>query len=103
MSMVGAPSLLLYNRFLIPGDEAATAQHIAAAPTAFRLLLLSGLGGGLLFAVLGWAMYRAFEEVDRGLALLLLVLVLVSSTLGVGDVALLATPLALTTHAGALT
>jgi len=93
MSVVGAPTLLFIPRFIVAGDAAATAHNIAAGEATYRLLMLGGLVGSILFAVLGWSLYHLFEEVDRKQATLLLSLVLVSATIGVLDVALLAAPL----------
>ena len=93
MSVVGAPMLLFLPRFIVAGDPAATAHNIAAGEATYRLLLVGGLIGSILFAVLGWSLYHLFEEVDRKLATLLLSVVLVSATIGLLDVALLAPPL----------
>src|SRR5262252_4538708 len=93
MSVLGAPLLLFVPKFVVAGDPAATAHNIAAGETTYRLLLLGGLAGSILFAVLGWSLYHLFEEVDRKQAMLLLALVLVSATIGVLDVALASAPL----------
>jgi biotin transporter BioY len=93
MSVVGAPALLFIPKFIVAGDAAATAAKIAGGERVYRLLMLGALVGSILFAVLGWSLYHLFERVDRKQAMLLLVLVLVSATIGVIDVALLSPPL----------
>jgi len=98
MSLVGAPALLFLPKFVVPGDATATAQKIAAGEQVYRLLLLGELAGSVLFIVLGWSLYHLFEDVDRRQAMLLLLFVLASATLGLIDVALLSAPLAI--HAG---
>jgi uncharacterized membrane protein len=102
MSAAGAPTLIFLPKFIVAGDPAATAQKIAAGEQTYRLLLLGDLVGSLLFVVLGWALYQLFEEVDKKQALLLLLFVLVSATLGVIDTALLSPPLILQSRAGFL-
>jgi uncharacterized protein DUF4386 len=102
MSAVGAPALLFLPKFIVAGDPAATAQRIAAGEQTYRLLMLGDLAGSLLFVVLGWSLYHLFEHVDRRQALLLLLFVLVSATLGVIDSALLSAPLTFQPRAGFL-
>ena len=102
MSVVGAPMLLFLPRFVVAGDAAATAHNIAVGEATYRLLLLGGLVGSILFAVLGWSLYHLFEDVDRKQATLMLCLVLVSATIGILDVALLATPLVVRPGASSL-
>jgi hypothetical protein len=93
MTVVGAPALLFIPRFIVPGDATATMLRIADGAQSYRLLLLGDIVGSVLFAVLGWSFYALFEDVDRGLARLLLVLVLVSATLGLVDASLLSPPI----------
>ena len=102
MSLVGAPMLLLLPRFVVAGDATATAQKIAAGEQVYRLLLLGELAGSVLFIVLGWSLYHLFEEVDRKQAMLLVLFVLASATLGLVDVTLLASPLVIQARAGFL-
>jgi Domain of unknown function (DUF4386) len=102
MSVVGAPTLLILPKFVVAGDAAATAHNIAAGEATYRLLLLGGLVGSILFAVLGWSLYHLFEEVDRKQASLMLCLVLVSATIGILDIVLLTAPLVLRPGTGFL-
>jgi hypothetical protein len=102
MSVVGAPTLLFLPQFVMAGDPAATARKIADGEQIYRLLMLGDLAGSILFVVLGWSLYYLFENVDRQQAMLMLLLVLVSATVGVIDVALLSPPLIIQTRAGFL-
>lgn len=95
MSALGAPALLYLPRFIVSGDAAATARRIADGEQLYRLLMLGSLAGSILFIVLGWSLYHLFEQVDRKQAMLMLLFVLVSATLGIIDVALLSPPLVL--------
>ena len=101
MSVLGAPALLLFPKFIVLGDAAGTAQHIASSEAMYRWLMLGGLAGSILFIVLGWRLYHLFEQVDRKLAHLLLLFVVVSATLGILDVALLSPPLVFQSSANA--
>jgi len=102
MSAVGAPALLFIPKFIVPGDAAATARNIAGGEQLYRLLMLGSLAGSILFVVLGWSLYHLFENVDRKQAMLMLLLVLVSATIGILDVALLSPPLIIQARAGFL-
>jgi len=95
MSVIGAPTLIVLPKFVVANDPAATAQKIAASEQIYRLLMLGGLAGQILFLVLGWSLYHLFEEVDRKQATLLLLFVLASSAIGIIDIALLSPPLIL--------
>jgi len=95
MSVVGAPTLIVLPKFIVPGDPSATAQRIAEGEQTYRLLMLGDLAGGILFIFLGWSLYLLFESVDRKQALLMLLLVLASATIGILDAALLSPPLIL--------
>jgi Domain of unknown function (DUF4386) len=99
MSVLGAPALVYLPKFIIAGDPAATTQRIAAGESLYRLLVLGGLGGSILFVTLGWTLYNLFENVDRKQAMLMFAFVLVSATIGILDVAFLAPPLVI--HSGA--
>ncbi len=102
MSVVGAPALLYLPKFVVTGDPAATARNVAAGAQLYRLLMLGNLAGSILFVVLGWSLYHLFESVDRKQALLLMLLVVVSGTIGIVDVAFVSTPLILQSRTGFL-
>src|SRR5215471_13335558 len=83
MSLAGAPTLILLPKFVVQGDAAATAQKVAAGEQLYRVLMLGGLAGSILFVVLGWSLYHLLEQVDRKQATLMLLLVLLSATIGI--------------------
>jgi|SRR5579884_3045027 len=101
MSVVGAPTLLYLPRFISPMDPGATAQRIAANSATYQWLTFGDLVAAILFAVLGWLFYQLFEDTDRGLARLLLVLVTISATFGMIDAGLLSVPTVLHARAAA--
>ena len=79
MLVVGLPGLLFIPaRLLVRGDAVATAEHIRAATTLFRLGIASELAYLVVFVFLGLALYRLFETVSRSLAMQMAALVLVS-------------------------
>jgi hypothetical protein len=100
MSLFGAPELLFLQNYIIKGDATATAQKIAEGADTYRLLMLGGLIGSILIIVLGWSLYNLFLETDRKQALLMLLMVVASSTLGILDTGLLSTPLVLQSRSG---
>lgn len=102
MSVVGAPALLYLPKFVVTGDPTATARNVAAGEQLYRLLVLGNLAGSILFVVLGWSLYHLFENVDRKQAMLLLLLVLVSATIGIVDVAFVSAPLVVQSRSGFL-
>ena len=56
------------------GDAAATANNIASHETLFRLGIVSGLLSAALFIFVTLALYRLLKEVDRELAVLMVIL-----------------------------
>ena len=58
--------------------------------------------GMILFLFLGWALYNLFKDVDRRLAMLMVILVSVSATIGIVGTANLFAPLVLSSDAGFL-
>jgi hypothetical protein len=67
--------------FMVPGDAAATARNITAAEPAYRLGILTGFVTLLLFIFLVERLYTLFRDVDRGQALLMVLLVAVGVAL----------------------
>jgi len=63
---------------IVHGDAAATADHIRAATTLYRIGIASDLCGEILFVFVGLALYRLFEAVDRNTAVQMASLVLIS-------------------------
>ena len=63
--------------FMVPGDATATARNITAAESAYRLGILTGFVTLLVFIFLVERLYKLFRHVDRGQALLMVLLVIV--------------------------
>jgi hypothetical protein len=79
MLLVGTPGLLLVpGALVVHGDAAATAQHLRTSELLFRTGIASQLVGQVMYVFAGLALYRLFENVNRTLALQMLVLLLVS-------------------------
>jgi hypothetical protein len=83
MVIIG-PFCLIYvpSTLIVSGNAAATASNIRAHEMLFRLGIVSSLFAGIVFIFLALALYRLFEGVDKLQALLLVVLVVVSATIG---------------------
>ncbi|HYM78238.1 MAG TPA: DUF4386 domain-containing protein [Candidatus Dormibacteraeota bacterium] len=75
-----APFTLIYipSFFMSSGDPAAVANTIRTSEFLFRFGIVGALVGWTLFIFVGLALYDLFKGVDKKLALLMLVLVLVS-------------------------
>jgi len=83
MAMLG-PFCLMYvpSTLIVSGNAAATASNIRAHEMLFRLGIVSSLIAGIVFLLLALALYRLFEGVDRTQSSLLVILVVVSATIG---------------------
>lgn len=62
-------------RFVVSGDATATAANITAAESAYRLGILTSFVTLLLHLFVVERLYRLFREIDRGRALLMVLLV----------------------------
>jgi hypothetical protein len=82
--VLSAPFSLLYvpGKLIVRGNATATANNILAHETMFRLGIVSELFGSVIFILLGLALYRLLNGVNRMWALTMLVLVLVSAAVG---------------------
>jgi hypothetical protein len=69
------PLRLLYipSKLFVHGDAAATASNIAAHEWLYRFGIVSSLTGGLVLIFLVLAFYRLFKEVDRNLAMMVVI------------------------------
>ncbi|MGH8264745.1 MAG: DUF4386 domain-containing protein [Steroidobacteraceae bacterium] len=69
------PLRLLYipSKLFVHGDAAATASNIAAHEWLFRFGIVSSLTGGLVLVFLVLAFYRLFKDVDRNLAVMVVI------------------------------
>ena len=96
--VMGLPAVLslqyLPSAFIVPGDAAATASKITDGALLYRLLVLADLVSQIGFLFLVWTLYRLFRDVDRKLAMLLVILVSVSATVGIASTVNLMAPLA---------
>jgi len=59
--------------FFIPQDPVATASNLFSVEFAFRMSIVSRIAGSLFFAFMMLMIYRLFRQVDKHLALLMLV------------------------------
>jgi len=73
---IAAPIRLIYipGKLFVRGNASATADNIAARESLFRLGMVSDLFCGVVLIFLALALYRLFREVDRDLAVLMVVL-----------------------------
>lgn len=78
--IAGIASMLVFPRFTVPGDAAATAANILGSELTFRFGILLDLFSGITFILVAASLYSLFKAVDRWNALLVLVLVVVSVT-----------------------
>ncbi len=74
-SAVGYVRLIyIENALIVSGNAAATANNIAAHESLFRWGIVSYLLASVLFLLVTLALYRLLEGVDRGLAILMVIL-----------------------------
>lgn len=74
-SLVGFLRLIyIPNALIVSGNAAATANNIAAHESLFRWGIVSYLLASVLFLFVTLALYRLLEGVDRGLAVLMVIL-----------------------------
>jgi len=81
---VTAPFSLIYipRALIVQGNATATANNILAHETLFRLGIVADLITAVIFILLGMALYRLLSGVNKTHASLMVVLVLVSATIG---------------------
>jgi uncharacterized protein DUF4386 len=81
---IPGPFCLMYvpSVLIVSGNAAATANNIRAHEMLSRLGIVSSLFAGIVFILLAMALYRLFEGVDKTQASLLVILVVVSATIG---------------------
>jgi hypothetical protein len=79
MCVTGLPGLLFIpNALIVNGDAVATANHLRASATLFRLGIASELFHQVVFAYLALALYDLFRSVNRSLSTQLVLLVAMS-------------------------
>jgi hypothetical protein len=84
------PFVLIYvpSKLFVPGDATTTASNILAHESLFRSYIGVGLLSELLFIAAVLALYRLLKDVNRELAILMVILVLIDAPLaflGVGN------------------
>jgi hypothetical protein len=80
LASIPAPFALIYvpNTLIVKGDATATANHIRASETLFRLGIASELFGFIMFIFVVLALYRLFKGVNEKHALAMAILLLIS-------------------------
>jgi len=70
------PLQLIYlpSKLIVSGNATATSNNIAAHEMLFRLGIASDLAGAVILVYLTLAFYRLFADVDRGLAMQVVIL-----------------------------
>jgi hypothetical protein len=83
------PFVLIYvpGKLFVSGDATATAANIMAHQSLFRAYIVVGLLSELFLVSTVFALYRLLKEVDRQLATLMVVLVLIAAPLAFLSVA----------------
>jgi hypothetical protein len=78
------PFVLLYvpGKIFVAGDATATAANLVAHETLFRASLVAGLVGELCFLGAVLLLHRLLKEVDRTLALLMVILIFLVAPVG---------------------
>ena len=74
LTLLTAPLRLIYiqDKLIVSGNAVATADNIAAHQTLFRLGILSDLFTATMAIFLTLALYRLFNVVDQGLAVMVI-------------------------------
>src|SRR5438477_12229266 len=80
LASIPAPFALIYvpNSLIVSGDATATANHLRASETLFRLGIVSEVFGFIMFIFVVLALYRLFNRVSEKHALAMAILLLVS-------------------------
>ena len=66
------------DQIIVPGDAAATADHLRASETLFRFAMLIDLLAEVLFLIVVIALYRFLRDVHEGLSTLMVVFAAIS-------------------------
>ena len=72
--LITIPSDVCRDRFIVPGNAAATANNIMASEWLFRLSFMGDLLSAVFFLLAAWALYMLLKSVNKDLALLFLLL-----------------------------
>jgi Domain of unknown function (DUF4386) len=83
MTICGAFSMIYVDpKFYVPDDPTATVTKILASESLFRIGIASNLISIVLFLFVAYALYNLFKSVDKDLAMLMILLVVVSVPVG---------------------
>ena len=87
--VLAGPFVLIYvpNKLFVPGDATATASNILAHQSLFRAHIAVGLVSELLFIAAVLVLYRLLKGVNRQLAILMVILILIDAPLAFLSVA----------------
>ena len=85
--VITGPFSLIYvpGKLIVQGNATATAANVLAHDTMFRLAIVAGLFGQIIFICLAVALYRLLRDVSKNWARLMVGLVLVSAAVGFVD------------------
>src|SRR5438270_13645702 len=74
--IVVSPFFLLYitGKLLVEGNVAATVNNIAAHELLFRIGIIVELAGAMILILFTLVFYRLFRDIDRNLAVLVVIL-----------------------------
>jgi len=80
LASIPAPFALIYvpDKLIVTGDATATANHLRASETLFRLGIASELLGFIIFIFVVLALHRLFKAVDKKHVLAMATLLLIS-------------------------
>jgi Domain of unknown function (DUF4386) len=81
--VLAGPFILMYvpEKIFVPGNAAATAGNILAHQSLYRASIAVGIIAELLFIAVVLALYRLLKGVDRELAALMVILILIDAPL----------------------
>ena len=82
--VITGPFSLIYipGKLIVRGDATATAANVLAHDTMFRLGIVAGLFGQVIFMCLAIALYRLLSDVSKNWARLMVAFVLVAAAVG---------------------
>jgi hypothetical protein len=85
--VITGPFSLIYvpGKLIVRGNATATAANVLSHDTIFRLAIVAGLFGQVIFICLAIALYRLLSDVSKNWARLMVGFVLVSAAVGFVD------------------
>ncbi len=82
---LGIFSLFVSSRLVVPGDGATTASNLLASESLFRLGIVSDLLASIVMILVVLSLYELFKSVNKNMALLMVVFVLVAVPIAMLD------------------